>query len=381
MWRVINMLDKEAWKNCKKILCIRPDNLGDVLMTTPAFKALKNDVPDRTITLLTSTIGAKIAQWIPEIDKVIVSDTPWVKSDKEKGLELLLHTIDEIKRENFDAAVIFTVYSQTPFPAAMLCYMAGIKRVAGYARENPYALITDWIPDPEPLYEIRHEVERQLALIRSLGVKVSDDRFSLNIPENVFIDLDSKLQSLINNNKPHYIVVHPGVSEPKRQYPVHLLAEAAKQLIDEGCSIFITGTKEESPLAEEIVRVTEGQAVDLTGKLNIGELTALISKASLLISNNTGPVHIAAATNTRVVVLYALTNPQHAPWKVQSVILPFEVPEESKSRNIIIRAGNERVFKNRVTLPAPSDIVNAARALLTEQNVPEPTRDTLVLEV
>lgn len=75
--------------------------------------------------------------------------------------------IDTLRDQAFDAAVVFTVYSQNPLPTAMLLYQAGVPRIAGYCRENPYGLMTDWLPDPEPLSEIRHEVTRQLDLVRA----------------------------------------------------------------------------------------------------------------------------------------------------------------------------------------------------------------------
>ncbi len=71
-----------------------------------------------------------------------------------------------MRHGGFDAAVIFTVYSQSPLPAAMLCYLAGIPRRLAHCRENPYALLSDWLREPEPQQRTRHEVERQLDLVR-----------------------------------------------------------------------------------------------------------------------------------------------------------------------------------------------------------------------
>src|SRR5687768_8585636 len=120
----------EEWRAFKNILCIRLDNLGDVLMTSPAIRALKRSGPNRKVTLLTSGSGRGIASFIPEIDEVITFNTPWEKNKHVSGAEEVLQLVEMLKLKDFDAAVIFNVYSQTPIPAAMVCYMAGIKKVA-----------------------------------------------------------------------------------------------------------------------------------------------------------------------------------------------------------------------------------------------------------
>src|ERR1044071_6976825 len=109
----------KGWADCKNILCIRADNMGDILMTTPALKALKETFGCR-ITVLTSTMGNLITPFISCIDEVIVYDLPWVKTNAIVNGEALFPLIEQIKNYRFDAAIIFTVYSQNPLPSAML---------------------------------------------------------------------------------------------------------------------------------------------------------------------------------------------------------------------------------------------------------------------
>ena len=120
-----------VWNSLKNILCVRLDNMGDVLMSQPAMRALKESVPGRKITLLTSSAGASIAPFIPEVDETIPFDVPWVKTNERNGEQELLVLANELRSRRFDAAVVFTVYSQNPLPAAMLCDLAGIKIVLG----------------------------------------------------------------------------------------------------------------------------------------------------------------------------------------------------------------------------------------------------------
>src|SRR4051794_3142508 len=99
------------WHECKNILCIRPDNMGDLIMTGPALRALKESFGCK-VTVLTSSMAASIATLMPEIDDVMIFDVPWVKSNFNADTERFNEIVSAIREKQFDAAVIFTVYSQ-----------------------------------------------------------------------------------------------------------------------------------------------------------------------------------------------------------------------------------------------------------------------------
>jgi lipopolysaccharide heptosyltransferase II len=365
------MAESSDWKDYRNILCIRPDNLGDVLMTTPAFRALRQAVPGRRLTLLTSRAGAAVARFIPEIDDCIAFDVPWCRHATDSSVPELERTVAEIRARAFDAAVIFTVFSQNPLPSAMLCYLAGIPAVAGYCRENPYHLINYWLVDDEPLSAIRHEVVRQLDLVKSLGAAIQDESLSLAVPEDALKRLPARLRSLGVEPREPRLVLHAGASEARRRFSAGIFADAARTIGDElGCRILLTGLESERDLVAGIAERAGPRAVSLAGRLGLEELIALIKSSALLISNNTGPAHIAAAVKTPVVVLYALTNPQHTPWKVRHRVLPFEVPGHLESRNALIRYANERCFRRPQQPVGAADIVQAVKDLLAERNHP-----------
>src|SRR3954453_290376 len=105
--------NRAAWNRAARILCVRLDTLGDVLMTTPALRALKESRAGRHITLLTSEPGAVAARLVPEIDDVIVYDAPWLKATAPRAASRPEYAMaDALRRQAFDAAVIFTVFSQ-----------------------------------------------------------------------------------------------------------------------------------------------------------------------------------------------------------------------------------------------------------------------------
>lgn len=359
------MQRRQEWSKLKNILCVRPDNIGDVIMTVPAIAALKQSVPGRKITLLASSGGAAIARYIPDVDDVIVFNTPWVKGAENVEGDAIGSVVAELRERQFDAAVIFTVYSQNPLPSAMICYMAGIRRIAGYCRENPYHLMTDWIPDKEPFMEIKHEVQRQLDLAENLGGRAEPDMLRLSVPDACRKSLARKLALRNIDERKDIVLLHPGVSEEKRRFPADKFASAADMLAeDPAVRVIITGSASEKMLGDSIVKDCRHPVINLAGELSLGELIALIRQARVLISNNTGPVHIAAAMQTPVVVLYALTNPQHTPWKVRNKVLPFDVPENMRSKNIVIDYAYRRSFRKKPAEIHAKDIAEAAKELL-----------------
>jgi ADP-heptose:LPS heptosyltransferase len=175
----------DAWRRARRILCVRLDSLGDVLMCTPAMRALRDALPGRRLTLLGSPSGAAAAPFVPEIDDVIHHAAPWMKdgagTDEEphRAAHQAAHLADlalvqALAARVFDAAVIFTTYTQSALPAALLCHLAGIPLRLAHCRENPYRLLSDWVLEPEPVPMVRHEVQRQLELVKRIGCRTAE---------------------------------------------------------------------------------------------------------------------------------------------------------------------------------------------------------------
>jgi lipopolysaccharide heptosyltransferase II len=352
-------MNDQRWQHAKNLLCIRLDYLGDVLMSTPALRALKQALPGRRVTLLTSAGGAAAARFIPEIDDAISYAAPWLKSSDAHDSRLDLAMIERLRRNRYDGAVIFTVYSQNPLPAAMMCYLAGIPLRLAHCRENPYQLLTDWVRETEPQDQVRHEVRRQLDLVAAIGARPDDERLSFRVRSADSAWVCSLLQRLGVEPGRRWLVLHPGASAPSRRYPPAQWAAAARMLAQQlHCPLLFTGSADEAELVEQICREVPG-ALSLAGQLDLGRLAALIALAPLLISNNTGPAHLAAALGTPVVDLYALTNPQHAPWQVPNRVLFEDVPCRFCYKSVCPQ-GHQRCL----TGVAPERVADAAIDLL-----------------
>jgi lipopolysaccharide heptosyltransferase II len=317
-----------TWQQARRILCVRLDSLGDVLMCTPAMRALRQAVPGRTLTLLGSPSGAAALPFIPELDAAIAWEAPWSNHAPSPpahadGLALVC----ALAARAFDAAVIFTTYTQSALPAALLCQLAGIPLRLAHCRENPYGLLTDWIPDPEPATIVRHEVQRQLALVQRVGCRSAALGLSF-VPRPVDVAATRACLDAagIDPDRP-YLLLHPGASAASRRYPAGHWAQVLRLLAhDPQMPLVLTGNAAESELVDQIQFTSAVPAISLAGRLTLGELGAALQGAAVVVTNNTGPAHVAAAVGTPVVDLYALTNPQHTPWHVRNRVLFHDVP-------------------------------------------------------
>lgn len=364
------------WDRAERILCVRLDSLGDVLMTTPAMAAIKARRADCHLTLMTSEAGAALAPQLPMVDDIWAYDAPWLKATAPRpNSQPEFRVIKELRNRRYDACIIFTVYSQNPLPTAFMAYMADIPLRLAHCRENPYQLLTHSIRDPEPELT-RHEVQRQLDLVASVGYHTTDTRLQLTVPESVHRRIANLLTELglishptglgMHPNQP-WIVVHPGASAPSRRYPPELFGEVVRSLTAVGIAVVFTGTEPERPLVDAIRSQLGAPTYSLVGQLSLPELSALLAHAPLLLSNNTGPVHLAAAVGTPVVDLYALTNLQHTPWQVPHRVLFHDVPCRLCHKSICPE-GHHHCLR----LLAPHQVVAAVLALLP----PAPTHQT-----
>jgi lipopolysaccharide heptosyltransferase II len=358
-------MSAKSWADAKNLLAVRLDTLGDVLMTTPAIRALKESAHGRRVTLLTSTPGSRVAELVPEIDAVLRYDPPWMKASSTGTSEMDLRLIDRLRHHNFDAAVIFTVFSQSPLPAALCCYLADIPLRLAHCRENPYQLLTHWIAEPEPHNLQRHEVRRQLDLVASVDTTPSHERLSLRFSTEATEHALAALAEQGVDTTERWLLVHPGATAASRRYPPEMFAAVARELAwDHGFQIVFTGSESEVDLVESIRRSVDAATYSLAGQLELEQLAAAIAQAPVLISNNSGPVHMAAAAGTPVVDLYALTNPQHTPWQVPHRVLFHDVPCKYCYRSICPQGHHDCL--RRV---APEQVVRATLELLQETSL------------
>src|SRR4051794_22211750 len=245
------MIDKR-WSHVKRILAIRLDNLGDVLVTTPALHAIKTSLPGATLTLLASPVGAQVAHLNPDLDDLIVYQAPWMDpwhklpQDSQREQQM----IATIRERRFDGAIIFTSFRQSPLPAAYLCYLADIPLRLAASIDGPGSLLTTRHKHPE---RMMHEVERGLDLVGAVGLHTDDTHLVLAVPDAARAGLAALLAKRHGPVGRPLVVLHPGCSMPARTYPWEQFAKVADLLVEElGATVVLTGTADEAPLVEQL---------------------------------------------------------------------------------------------------------------------------------
>jgi len=295
------------------LLAIRLDNIGDVLMTGPALKALKAH-PETRLTLLASPAGALAASVLPWVDEVMTWRSLWqdlgrLPFDPDREWQL----IEQLRECQFDAAVIFTSFKQSPHPAAWICQLAGIPVRVGVSKEAGVAL-TQAAPTPP---DALHQAERNLQLVEAMGYAVSDRTLQLVIPASALIP-----------DEP-YLLLNPWTSCPSRTYPVERFGKAAALLSEKtGYRVVVTGMEKDRDRAHPLLERLGDRAIDFIGKTNFADLVALVAQARLMLSNNTSTMHIADATRTPSVILFAGTELecQWQPRSTRAILLRRSTP-------------------------------------------------------
>jgi len=299
------------WLAAQNILAIRLDNIGDVIMLGPALRAVKETSLDARLTLLASSAGATAVPLLPWIDEVIVCRAIWqdvgghVPFDPEREMQL----IKMLSERKFDAALIFTSFSQTPHVPGYVCYLAGIPLRAGESKEfSGGVLTTELRSAPDEL----HQVERNLRLVEHLGFVVKDRQLKLDIHEDARTAVPLLLSQAGLNIDDPFIIIHPGASAQARRYPVDRYGTIARLLTMRGRPVLITGVVRETALIEEILEHAP-QSHSIIGT-TLAEFSALIEQATLVICNDSLPMHLADAMKTPEIVLFSGTDLE-AQWR------------------------------------------------------------------
>jgi len=350
------------WRAARRVLAVRLDNLGDMLLMTPAFRAIKESLPGVELTVLASPVGAQAARLNPDVDRVVVYQSPqmdpWQQLDQNPERELaMVATLRELR---LDAAIIFTSFRQSSLPQAYLCYLAGIPLRLAASIDGPGSLLTTRHRHPE---HMMHEVERALDLVGAVGLSASRTDLTLRVLADARERARAWLAEARGGAEGPVVLIHPGCSMPARTYPWEMYADVADLAIAQlGASVVLSGAPDEAALVDRIRGRMRREAISAAGALGFPEFCALVERADLVITNNTGPMHMAAALKTPVISLFALTNPpeQWGPWRVPHRQLFHDVPCRlcySKT------CPTDHACLRRVS---PEQVIAAAAALLGE---------------
>lgn len=281
--------------NFRRILIVRTDRIGDVLLSTPVIKALRDNYPNAYIAMMVSPYAKDIVKGNPYLDKVIIYD----KNHKHKSWLRSIKFALNLKKERFDLVIILHPTNRVH----LVTFFAGIPRRIGYDRKLGI-LLTDRIKHTKQLGE-KHELEYNLDLVRYLGIESQDKSLFMPIkPES-----EKWVSELFDRegikDTDRLLTLHPGASCPSKIWPQERFAKVCDRLVEKyGFKVLIIAGPKDTKIAQALSKNIHYPAINLAGRTSVSQLASILKRCQLFISNDSGPVHIASAVGTPVISIF-----------------------------------------------------------------------------
>lgn len=278
---------------------------GDSVMTLPALRALRRVLPEAKITLVVRPSAKGIFAGVDFVDDVVVYE--------RRNAFSVFSQIREWRKRRFDLAVLF----QNAFEAALIPFLAGVPSRLGYATESRQALLTHPLPLPD-WRSSRHEVFYYLYLVTALeqalygtsSICESEPDASLGISDVRKTEAENLLRAYgVRGGEPVVVLCPGSVNSRAKRWQAESYAGLADRLIDSRRQVVLIGSPDEMDVTNEVTSRMRHQPFVLTGKTSLDEVTAVLSLVDLVVTNDTGPAHIAAALGRPTLVIFGPTNP------------------------------------------------------------------------
>lgn len=286
----------------RRILVVRTDRIGDVLLTTPVLKSLRDNYPSSYIAMMVSSYARECVDGNPYLDRVIVFD-----KEKYNGLFATLKFSQFLRRENFDVVLIFNPTARLHF----LMFLARIRERIGYDWRAPF-LLTKVVRHVKQ-EGTRHEVEYNFDLLKPLGIAEVVRELYMPIKEISEQSVDQVLRGAGVSPRDRIVVLSPSASCVSRLWPPERYAQVADRLAACHVKVILVADKVHQGIVEKVLSRAGSNVIDLSGRFNLSELASLFKRCALLISNDSGPVHIAVAVGTPVISIFGRNQPGLGP--------------------------------------------------------------------
>jgi len=265
-------------KNANKILLVRVDRIGDLILSTPAIRAVRSKYPGAEIHLLATEYTKDIVANNPNIDKVLIYQKDKIECDYD-----LAFALNPDLRHNY------------------LAFKSGAKYRVGYFPSYGSFFMTHKLKN-DRAERIRHELESDLELVGVMGCKTEDKKLEISLSEAGEKYVDKYFE--INFSKGDVIaVIHPGARQEYIRWGKDKFVEIADKLMEMNIKVIFVGGREEEELVTEIILQMHSKPHSALG-LNLIQLISLIKRCSLFVGNSSGPMHIASALNIPVVAVF-----------------------------------------------------------------------------
>ncbi|WP_069802872.1 lipopolysaccharide heptosyltransferase II [Thermogemmatispora onikobensis] len=309
-------LRRRAWREPRRIVLIKPCCLGDLLMTTPLLEVLRAAYPQAQITYVASSWSKVVPEHHPAVDAVLDCGTVGIPGRYRFSAYLRFARL--LRRQRFDLAFVL---DRSPM-LTLLPWLAGIPRRVGPDSLGRGFSLTDRVPAPAALSDLRHQAELYLDLARALGlpqrrphmrfVPTSEERLRARalLARDASREAEPRLQvALLPGGGSN-----PGMTLTAKRWPVARYRDLVQRLVSElEARVLLVGGPEDRAVNEEVLAglaAPPGRVLNLAGETSFGELAAIFEQCALFIGNDSSPMHLATAVGIPVIALFGPTSPQ-----------------------------------------------------------------------
>jgi len=288
----------------KKILITRTDRLGDVVLSTPVLRAVREAYPDSFIAVMVRPYTKECIEGNPYINEVILYDKYGIHKSLSGSFKFAL----ELRKRKFDIALVLHPTNRVN----LIVFLAGIPRRVGFNKKLGF-LLTKRLSNTKHLGK-KHEADYTMDIIRAAGIEPKHR--SLYIPTKKYVQ-KSINETLLKKGvlkTDRLVVLHPSASCPSKKWPYKKFAALADRLIDEfNVKIALIGGADGRADADKTRQNMKHDVIDLSGRIGISQLASLLKRCHLFISNDSGPVHVSSAVGTPVISIFGRRDPGLGP--------------------------------------------------------------------
>jgi lipopolysaccharide heptosyltransferase II len=297
-----------------RILLVRPDHLGDVLLTTPAIHALRQTLPHAELHALVGPWSARVAASYPEIDTVLTVPFPGFsrepKENWQSPYQLAFNTARRLRRIAYHAAIIFR---PDHWWGALVTHLASIPERIGYDLPDTAPFLTSAVTRRH-----EHVVMQNLRLVEHWTGELAGENAQYQFPfddtDRAYVDGYLEEWGILPAE--HVFCIHPGSGTWVKQWPEanwSIVADTLAEQLD--ARVVFTGSEHELPMILRMTQAMSHPACVMAGETQIGQLAALYARSRVVLGPDSGPLHLAAAVATPTVTLYGPADPiEFGPW-------------------------------------------------------------------
>lgn len=346
----------------QKILIMNLGGIGDLLLSTPALRALKGRYPDSFISVLVTQTGYEIAKSISYLNDVHIfyvnssGKVPFTKIPQN------LRALISLRKKRFDIAVNMRTIASKGGALKLKLLLDIINPRLKVGRDTEEMGYFFDIKIPETLIGKKYEMEYDIDTVEALGAKVTDRSINLEIKDSAADKINDILKKNGIYENDLLIGINPG-GILSRRWPIEYFSAVIERISEEiRCKFVITGSADEANLSRKLRNITKAKITILTGETNIDELFALIKRCHLFISNDTSTMHIAAALKTNLIALCGpgdITRFDPRKISYKAVVL-YKKADCAPCTRIV--CGSLKCMKSI----SPAEVVKTVRGLLTK---------------